>query len=537
MIFLIFNFFLSTPHFRKFELDYQKRNQLISHLLKSDIHLKIFALITIISYSIMGGISLKIPILKDGVIALLSLTKMHTLMSYPVKDRFTNQIKTEDSSTIISFDEIIVGSGVGGSIAAMEAMVKGRRTLIVEMGSEIDPQIPHQSLGQLATHFLHGGQEIAFGNRLITYAQGSALGGGSEINSGLYHKLPKKIRHTWLKKLNINSKEWNKSEKYIEELLRIEQQKQVSLGCYRNSPFIFIAKANGWDHMLVPRWRHYANKKFVHFGMTRAVLEGEQQKGLHILKNHRVLKFAVNKENIVVTIKFNGGTKVLNSKYLTLAGGTTETPRLLVRSGFAKPKDLFFNFHAMTRLVAVFGRKVNDLKDIDPHQTWNRDRSVKFGAAVGTIEFLEATLSNFKVSEKISHENALVAYASTEPKGVGRFIKVGSILLPYFKFTKASLREISLNTKLLKSSLQEAGAIKIFGSDSLPNISSVHIFGSLPLGKTKLLDKNGFLKHTRNKVRVCDGSLLPSAPLVNPQGPLAVLSLVLSRRVNNRYWK
>jgi hypothetical protein len=205
MIFLIFNFFLSTPHFRKFELDYQKRNQLISHLLKSDIHLKIFALITIISYSIMGGISLKIPILKDGVIALLSLTKMHTLMSYPVKDRFTNQIKTEDSSTIISFDEIIVGSGVGGSIAAMEAMVKGRRTLIVEMGSEIDPQIPHQSLGQLATHFLHGGQEIAFGNRLITYAQGSALGGGSEINSGLYHKLPKKIKHTWLKKLNINS--------------------------------------------------------------------------------------------------------------------------------------------------------------------------------------------------------------------------------------------------------------------------------------------------------------------------------------------
>lgn len=537
MFYTILNFFISTPRFRKFGLDYQKRNQLTSHLLKSDIHLKIFVLPTIIFYSVMGNLSLKIPILKDAVAALLALTKMHTLASYSVKSKSMRQIETEDLGTTISFDEIIVGSGVGGSIAAMEAMVKGRRTLVVEMGSKIDPRIPHQSLGQLANHFLHGGQEIAIGNRLINYAQGSALGGGSEINSGLYHKLPKKIRHNWLKKLNIDSKEWTKSEKYIEELLGIEQQNPASLGCYKNSPFILMAKTKGWDHMLVPRWRHYANKKFIHFGMTRSILEGEQQKGLHILKNHKVLKFAVNKENISVTIKFNGETKVLYSKYLTLAGGTTETPRLLVRSRFAKPKDLFFNFHAMTRLVAVFERKVNDLKDIDPHQTWNRDHSIKFGAAVGTSEFLEATLSNFKVSEDISHESALVAYVSTEPKGMGRFIKMGSIFIPYFKFTKASLEEISSNTKLLKSSLLDAGAAKVFGPDRSPNISSVHIFGSLPLGRTKLLDKNGFLKHTGNKVRVCDGSLLPSAPLVNPQGPLAVLSLILSRRVNNRFWK
>jgi hypothetical protein len=537
MLFKLVKYLLSTPNFRKFKLYSQSQSQLIDHIFKADTHLKVIYLIVIFFYSTLGNFCFKIPLLKVGVTSFQSLIEMHSLISYSAKSKQSDSLESDEPITSDFFDEIIVGSGVGGSIAALEAIKVGRKTLLIELGSKIDPQISHQTLEQLVRYFLYGGQEIAFGNRLIAYAQGSVLGGGSEINSGLYHKLPKKIMLRWLEGLNIESSAWTEAEKYIEKLLRVEEQDNSTLNCYISSPFISIAKNNGWDYMLVPRWRHYGKKGFVHFGMNSAVLQASKAQGLKILTSHKVSKFELVDNKVKVTLDHGGEIKILHASYLTIACGTTETPKLLIKSGFAKPRDFSFNFHAMTRLVALFSRKVNDLKDIDPHQTWKQDYSVKFGAAVGTKEFLAATLSNFHVKEEISQERALVAYASTEPRGRGGFIKIGQVIIPYFKFSNRSLKEIDSNTELLRKSLLGAGAVKVLGSVRSPKISSVHIFGSLPLGKTRLLDEYGFLKDSGKKVRVCDGSLLPSAPLVNPQGPIGVLCLILSRRVNKKYWK
>ena len=102
--------------------------------------------------------------------------------------------------------------------------------------------------------------------------------------------------------------------------------------------------------------------------------------------------------------------------------------------------------------------------------------------------------------------------------------------------TSESLKTIAENTGFLGSSLIDAGASKIFGNLDNPSISTVHIFGSIPLGRSKLVDKYGFVRNTGNRVRVCDGSLLPSAPIVNPQGPIAALCKVISEKVNSEYW-
>ena len=81
------------------------------------------------------------------------------------------------------------------------------------------------------------------------------------------------------------------------------------------------------------------------------------------------------------------------------------------------------------------------------------------------------------------------------------------------------------------------GATNVLGKITTPSISTVHIFGSLPLGSNKLLDNNGFLNNSMHRIRVCDASLLPSAPKVNPQGPISVLSLLLSKGVHENFWK
>ena len=134
-------------------------------------------------------------------------------------------------------------------------------------------------------------------------------------------------------------------------------------------------------------------------------------------------------------------------------------------------------------------------------------------------------------------EKTGVYYVSTVPSGKSRFINLIGIYMPVFAISRSSMLDIEKNTKLLKESLIHAGAEKVFGDTVNPSITSVHIFGSLPIGGTDIVDINGFVSGTNKLIRVSDGSILPTAPIVNPQGPISVLSLLLARRIHKTEWR
>ena len=41
--------------------------------------------------------------------------------------------------------------------------------------------------------YRNGGQTVALGRNKIAYVEGRCVGGGSEINSGLYHRTPPEV--------------------------------------------------------------------------------------------------------------------------------------------------------------------------------------------------------------------------------------------------------------------------------------------------------------------------------------------------------
>jgi choline dehydrogenase-like flavoprotein len=344
------------------------------------------------------------------------------------------------------------------------------------------------------------------------------------------------IADSWRQIVNCSENEWRQCEKSIEELINVQTQEIDSLGIYVESPIISMARELHWECKVIPRWRKYSDRSFIHFGMNETVLKSAIQAGLEVMTNHKVKKFRIKNGIAYIATSGNGCKHEYRAKRITLSAGTIESPKILIQSGFAKPRDIKVNFHAMTRLVAVFKRAINDLHDIDPHQTWASDYSAKIGAAVSTPQLLAATKANLGVSSCAALENTGVYYVSTIPRGRGRFLNLLGNIMPFYSFSSESVQEIAKNTKILKESLDKAGAIEVLGNVADPSISTVHIFGSLPLGSTKVLDELGFVNGTNKIVRVCDGSVLPSAPAVNPQGPISVLCLLLSEKIHEKEW-
>jgi hypothetical protein len=442
-----------------------------------------------------------------------------------------------DIAANLNYDEIVVGSGPGGAIAAAESAKSGKRTIVIEAGGIMDPHIIHHSAKQMYESFRSGGLELIVGRNVMPFAQGCVVGGGSEINSGLYHRLPDRVKQDWLKIFEIEESLWNSHEKIIEESLNIQKQGDTSVGIYRESPILNLASELHLESSRVSRWRKYTGTNFIHFGMNRTYLQTARNLGAVVLPNHSVKNISLRNNGLELNIVGAKCKHTIHSQFATISAGTVGTPALLRQSKLISRRETDFNFHAMTRVAAVFNRDVNDSRDIDPHQAWDLLHTIKIGAAVSTPDLLRVVRQTYNVPPIVPDSRIGVYYASTVPTGRGSIWRVLGTSTPVYRLDKTAKKLIEANTQALISGLKSAGAVEVYGKERNPEISTVHIFGSLPVGRSKKIDKLGFVFGTERRVRVCDASLFPTAPTVNPQGPLAVLSSIISEQIHKTYWQ
>ena len=93
---------------------------------------------------------------------------------------------------------VVVGSGPGGAITACLLAEAGREVLLVEEGDYLGlGSCRPFSLEEMVQKYRNGGQTVALGANKIAYVEGRCVGGGSEINSGLYHRTPPEILEAW----------------------------------------------------------------------------------------------------------------------------------------------------------------------------------------------------------------------------------------------------------------------------------------------------------------------------------------------------
>ena len=156
----------------------------------------------------------------------------------------------------MTYDVVVVGSGPGGAVTARECARRGLKVLVLEEGDRHEPgTMPPYSLAQMRQMYRDHGLTVALGRPSIAYTEARCVGGGSEVNAGLYRRPDPSILAEWTARFDIEAltpgdlEPWHR---VVEDRLRVAR---------RGSPLPAAsevlrrgAEQLGWAGLDVPRW-------------------------------------------------------------------------------------------------------------------------------------------------------------------------------------------------------------------------------------------------------------------------------------------
>ncbi|HEY6528104.1 MAG TPA: GMC family oxidoreductase [Cellvibrionaceae bacterium] len=467
------------------------------------------------------------------------------------------------------YDACVVGGGPGGMLAATLLAEKGLAVLLIERG-DYTPQKDTVPFGayELRDRYKNAGITAMLGAPTVNYVEGSCLGGGSEVNSGLYHRPSAQIIARWSQSHQIESLTYQE----LEPLMEInEKELEISyLPGEASKPSLQLAKgasAMGWQCLEVPRWFKYDNASTperplgVRRSATEVYLERFIAAGGSILLNTKV---------DLITLTPNGDwcceinakemRKPVRSEYLFLSAGAIDTPFLLLKSRLGTNVGNSLAIHPTIKVMAKFPDAINSAGvGVPVHQVKEFAPEYSFGCAVSSLPFLVAqgmSRDDLTTREVVDEWQQFFTYYAMTSGGCGRIRKLPFFADPIVQYTlgQHDLKILAKATRDLCRLLLAAGASdlhvsdrsigKISNNEHLINIPGVlnkryaelmtiHVMGSCPMGEDRsvcTVDSWGRL-HGLERIYVADASIFPGALGANPQGTL----MALVRRNINKF--
>src|SRR6266446_4827934 len=259
---------------------------------------------------------------------------------------------------------VVIGSGPGGAITACLLAEAGRNVLLIEEGPfySLDSCLPF-SRQEMLQKYRNGGQTVALGKNKVAYVEGRCVGGGSEINSGLYHRTPPEILENWRNEFSVEAIAEKDLRPHFEAC---ERDLSVSLlpgGAPAASLKLHEGAVRlGWKSLEVPRWFHYdgSSQGGSRQSMTATFIPRFLGAGGSLLPQTRVLR--IRQENAKWRLEAHhsgSGPLRIEAETLFVCGGAVQTPALLRRSGITHNIGNSLWLHPTVKLVARFSDTVN----------------------------------------------------------------------------------------------------------------------------------------------------------------------------------
>jgi choline dehydrogenase-like flavoprotein len=464
-----------------------------------------------------------------------------------------------DPMATLDADVLVIGSGAGGAVTAATLAAAGRDVTIVEEGPWIDPDAMEPfSLEEIATKYRHRGLAAALGNPAIAFAEGRCVGGSTEINSGLYHRLPASLAEAWRDEYGIDEFDTDSLEAYSD---RMESELAVSRlpGAPPPSSAVLERGATklGWRAVEYARvFRYDVAGRGVKQTMTRTLVPRAIEAGASVIPNCHVRRI-VHRDGRAMGVRCrrsnDGHTEdlAIRADHVFVCGGAIQTPALLHRSGIRAGIGSGLKVHPMIKVAARFphpldhgGVPMQVVTEFGPNLSIGGSASRR-----GQVAMALADSSADYADALGDWEHVAVYYAAIRSEGRGRVLAVPGLRAPVvtYRLTEGDMSRLARGLVHLGEVLLASGATELYPSvaggpvvrshDGLgawwdavtrnrTNLMTVHLTSSVRMGEDRSLtgaDSFGRVWGYEN-LRVNDASLVPDAPGVNPQGTIMAIA-------------
>jgi choline dehydrogenase-like flavoprotein len=458
---------------------------------------------------------------------------------------------------------LVIGSGAGGSVTALELARCGHNVMLVEEGDPPgEPPPDAGSTGTMTRLYRHRGMTPIFGHVPIAYVEGRCLGGSTEINSGFWHRPPLEAVLRWRAQYDLSCAspdELRPQWEWAEQMLDVDVEK----GRWPPSTEAFSrgAQAMEWSTQEVPRTASRARTGSAAGvpgpGMSRSLIPKAVDCGARLLTGCRVEWLDVRGNRVTAaairrTLPDGSIERLhVDADHVFVCAGPTETPSLLRRSGVTRNVGNSLRIHPMLKLAARFdehmGSGPGDLPLLQVKEFWP---DIVLGGSFFSPGHLAVVLADNwpQTGDRMQSIEQMASYY-VGVRGTGRGSVRPSRLDPMrtsirYELSEQDMWNLSRGLARLAAMLLEGGATEVLpaihGLATIRNdveavrwlddrlnggacsLTTVHAFSSCPIGERRdrcAADSFGRL-HGFENLYVNDASMIPDSPGVNPQGTI-----------------
>jgi choline dehydrogenase-like flavoprotein len=488
-----------------------------------------------------------------------------------------------------SADFVIVGSGPGGALLAHTLASSGAKVIVVEAGPALGPDDFVRDVGKtLASYFWDGGARTSRGNSILPTLQARVLGGGSVFNSAICMRPLDHVMEKWVDDYGLDDFAHGGLDAHfdaVESFLGIKPADERVWG-KRNHLFREACDKLGWSWEPTLRFedgcigsgecitgcRAGAKNSVDRRGIREFVEAGgtvyTSVQADELIRDGDKVRGIIGTTVDHTTWEKRHPVRITGACTIVCAGAIN-TPVLLRRSGFTREAiGSNLTFHPSCLVLGLFDEPVAPWSGATQgvHTAEHLERGIK-------LEALWATTSTFAMRlpkapkqfkrylDKFDHISVWDGWVSGEAStGKVRALPGGRPDIAY-DIGDADVRRLAEATALLCDMYAAVGAREVFlGVRGLPTVmnpeeaarelragsfaasdltsGSNHVMGTMPMGakaeQGAACDAWGKVWGTED-CYVCDTSLYPSSPGVNPQLTAMALAHRLGLELPSRY--
>lgn len=490
-------------------------------------------------------------------LALYSRDSERQFSSRPESEAIQRSETLSSPTAELRAEIVVIGSGPGGAITAGLLAEAGRDVLLIEEGDHLplNSCVPF-STDEMLQKYRNGGQTVALGKNKIAYVEGRCVGGGSEINSGLYHRTPAEMLERWAKNFQLQAL---REKDLLPHFEQCERDVSVSFLPQAAPPASLKlhdgATKLGWKSLEIPRWfRHEPSSPGKRQSMTETFIPRFLKAGGKLQSNTRAQQIRQTGSGWLVEAIARSGKPIrITTDKLFICAGAVHTPALLRRSGITTNIGNALQVHPTAKIVARFPEPVNaTAMGVPVHQVKEFSPRLSFGCSISSPAYVALGLLDHPDAARDTSrtwQNTATYYTMITSEGRGRIRILPRFRDPFVRYalTETDRRNLADGLRKLAQALFAGGATHLFPSltngpalhgadclskipdilpDGLANLMTIHLFSSCPMGEdqTRCATDSFGRVHGFKNLFINDASLLCTAPGVNPQGSIMAIA-------------